>query len=45
MAGSDQDVLENFLGMRVECDAPNEVLYKFTGNMTVKDEQVGIDIN
>jgi hypothetical protein len=32
---NDKDVLQNFTGAVVECEKPNEVLYKFEGNMNI----------
>jgi len=40
LAADDENVLHNFNGTLIECDTPNEFLYKFNGNMTLPDGKV-----
>ena len=45
MSKSDGEVMKNFTGAIVECEKPNEVLYKFEGNMCVRNLKVGFGEN
>ena len=39
-AGTEKEVLLNFNNALIECDPPNEFLYKFYGNMTLPDGEI-----
>ena len=40
LAQTEQDCFKNFSGATIECEPPNEFLYKFEGNLTQKDGAV-----
>ena len=40
LARTEQDCMTNFNGASIECEAPNEFLYKFEGNLTQRDGAV-----
>jgi magnesium-transporting ATPase (P-type) len=40
MAQNDEDVLKNFDNAKIECEPPNEFLYKFEGKMTMPNGKV-----
>lgn len=43
---TDEEVLRNFNGARVECDTPNEFIYSFNGGLTLPDgEKVPLEID
>ena len=42
---TDEEVLTNFEGAVVECEKPNEVLYKFEGNMDLNGQMIGFGEN
>jgi hypothetical protein len=33
--------MKNFNGSIVECEKPNEILYKFEGNMSIGETKIG----
>ena len=40
LAQTEQDAFKNFTGATIDCEAPNEFLYKFEGNLTQQDGAV-----
>ena len=40
LAKTEQDCFKNFTGATIDCEQPNEFLYKFEGNLTQKDGAV-----
>lgn len=43
--GSDQEVLENMKGAMIECENPNEMLYRFEGTCFVKDTVAPLSVD
>jgi hypothetical protein len=37
--------MRNFTGSIVECEKPNEVLYKFEGNLSIEGTKIGFGEN
>jgi len=37
LAKSEDEIMTNFNGMMIECEQPNEFLYKFNGNIHLGD--------
>lgn len=37
---TEEEILQNFSGALIECEQPNELLYKFQGNITLKTGEV-----
>ena len=40
LAQTEQDAFKNFTGATIDCETPNEFLYKFEGNLTQQDGAV-----
>lgn len=40
LSKTEEDVLKNFDGAIIDCEGPNEYLYKFEGNFTLPDGAV-----
>jgi hypothetical protein len=45
MSKSDAEVMRNLSGAIIECEKPNEVLYKFEGNLSSGSIEVGFGEN
>ena len=46
LAKTEDEIFDNFTGLQVDCEGPNEFLYKFEGAMKLKDNkqvQIGPD--
>jgi phospholipid-transporting ATPase len=40
LAKTEQDIVSNLTGAKIECEQPNEFLYKFQGNLELNDGAV-----
>ncbi len=40
---SDRHLIRSLFGGQVECEAPNQFLYKFDGTLTLEDEMIALD--
>jgi magnesium-transporting ATPase (P-type) len=40
MGRTEREIINNFNGAQIDCEAPNEFLYKFDGNLKLRDNSL-----